>query len=176
MKKPVHKVPTTWHKMETSFYREPNKSENINPNKTLSGPTAQRREPWETRCLFTHDGTGGGQHSDNSLRDRLPAATPGSSLQAVTTKYSTEDLPANVEDTVRYIREQSGVWSLDRDAALTESTDCALGTTAAPDHSSSPPPQRACWRGRCAAGSVHSHQQQHAATEQGTIISRAVVW
>lgn len=87
MKKPVHKVPTTWHKMETSFYREPNKSENINPNKTLSGPTAQRREPWETRCLFTHDGTGGGQHSDNSLRDRRPAATPGSSLQAVTTKY-----------------------------------------------------------------------------------------
>lgn len=73
--------------METSFYREPNKSENINPNKTLSGPTAQRREPWETRCLFTHDGTGGGQHSDNSLRDRRPAATPGSSLQAVTTKY-----------------------------------------------------------------------------------------
>lgn len=125
--------------METSFYREPNKSENINPNKTLSGSTAQRREPWETRCLFTHDGTGGGQHSD------APRRHPGRVFRQL--QQSTEDLPANVEDTVRYIREQSGVWSLDRGAALTESTDCALGTTAAPDHSSSPPPSESVLEG-----------------------------
>lgn len=66
-------------------------------------------------------------------------------------------LPANVEDTVRYIREQSGVWSLDRDAALTESTDCALGTTAAPDHSSSPPLRERAGGGAAPpAASIHT--------------------
>lgn len=69
--------------METSFYRQPKKSENRNPNKTLSGPTAQRGEPWETRCLFTftHDG---GWRGGRSGTDR-PAVTLGSSLQTVTT-------------------------------------------------------------------------------------------
>lgn len=159
--------------METSFYREPNKSENINPNKTLSGPTAQRREPWETRCLFTHDGTGGGQHSDNSLRDRRPAASPGSSLEAVTTKYwgltskrrrHGAIYPGTVWRVVTWQSRGTNwvYWLRSRDHR-----------GARPQQLTPPPHQRACWRGRCAAGSVHSHQQQHAATERGTIISRA---
>lgn len=165
--------------METSFYRQPKKSENRNPNKTLSGPTAQRGEPWETRCLFTftHDGGWRGVVEGPTVH-RWHSGWVFRQLQLVRYWGVYDDLPANVEDTVRYILEHSGVWSLDRVAALTESTVCALRTTAAPDHSSSPPlpaHQRACWRGRCAGGSVHSHQRQ-AATEQGTIISRAVVW
>lgn len=86
----------------------------------------------------------------------MPRRQPGRVFRQL--QQSTEDLPAKVEGTVRYIREQSGVWSLDRDAALTESTDCALGTTAAPDHSSSPPPlsERAGGGAAPPAASIHT--------------------